>query len=995
MTGLLIRLFMIISPSYVAKHTHKASLNRYEKRYELIAVIKMGYNGTMSALRILFLGPPRIELDGRPLKMDTRKAIAMLAYLALTGERQTRDSLAAFLWPEYDDRRAKAALRRTLSSLKSAVGDSCLAITREFIGLEPGRCWCDVIQFQHYIAARNWEQAIPLYRDDFMAGFSLRDSIPFDDWQVTQTEALRRDMAAALEAMVRQQQAAGEFAAAIRTAHTWLQMDPLREDAYRQLMLLYAQSGRRSKALDQFRSCVRVLDEELGVAPLPETTALYEAIRDNQMPTLRTAGILPAILPSPPHSPPATRYSPLPLPPFIGRADKLQQMQQLYAQIDPDGRLLTIEGEAGIGKTRLAETFLATLPPQEAVVLFARCYEGEHNLAYAPIIQILRDGLRQPQVGAALAGISAHALAEAGRLLPELLDLQDNPLPLASLDAPGAQNRFYEGVGQVIAALLKGRQPGVLWLDDAHWLDSASLELLLFILRRWQGRPYLIILCWRMESLPATHPLYHLTADLRRAGAGEHLQLTRFTPQEVQELSAAVIPAFAPDLPAKLFRETEGLPYFVVEYLNALVQQSPPARGSSGSELPWDIPRTVRDLLIARLAQLDETERQLLQTAAAIGRVFDYDLLHLASGRSDDETVSSVETLLARGLLVEQAAGYDFSHAKLSQLAYAEMGLARRRLLHRRLAEALDQSLPRRPHSMAVTAEIANHYRLAGLDENASRYFVKAGDQARALFAHQEGIHYYQSALALGYPEAGKLHEAVADMAVRLGEYGAALTSYETAASLAETADLGRLEHKLGQVYIRQGAWPQAAAQLLQAKEQISRPDDLARLFVDWSYVAFNLQEMAQAQQYAQQGRQMAGTPQVQAQAENISGILARHEKAYKQALAHFERSLALAQTHQLPDTQIAALNNLALTESARGETAAAQEHFSAALALCQTYADRHREAALHNNLADLFHKEGDEEAAMAELKTAVAIYAEIGGRPGNWQPEIWKLSEW
>ncbi len=591
-------------------------------------------------------------------------------------------------------------------------------------------------------------------------------------------------------------------------------------------------------------------------------------------------------------------------------------MQQLYAQTNPDGRLLTIEGEAGIGKTRLAETFLATLPPQEAAVLFARCYEGEHTLAYAPIIQILRDGLRQPQAAANLSGISAHALAEAGRLLPELLEWQDNPLPLASLDAPGAQNRFYEGVGQVLAALLKGRQPGVLWLDDAHWLDSASLELLLFLLRRWRGRPYLILLCWRMESLPAAHPLYHLIADLRRAGVGEHLQLTRFTPQEVQELSAAVMPAFAPDLPAKLYRETEGLPYFVVEYLNALVQQ----KSITGSELPWDIPRTVRDLLIARLAQLDETERQLLQTAATIGRVFDYDLLHLASGRSEDETVSSLETLVARGLLLEQAAGYDFSHAKLSQLAYAEMGLARRRLLHRRLAESLDQSLYRHAQSMAATAEIANHYRLAGLDENAARYFVQAGDQARALFAHQEGIYYYQSALALGYPEAGKLHEAAADMAVRLGDYGDALTSYETAASLAETADLGRLEHKLGQVYIRQGAWPQAAAQLLQAKDQISHPDDLARLFIDWSYVAFNLQEMAQAQQYAQQGRQMAGTPQVQAQAENISGMLARHEGAYEQALAYFKRSLDLAQTHQLPDTQIAALNNLALTESACGQ---------------------------------------------------------------------------
>ena len=948
--------------------------------------MKMGYNGPMSSLKIFLLGPPRLERDGRLLKMDTRKAMALLAYLALTGERQTRDSLAAFLWPEYDDRRGKAALRRTLSTLKAAVGGRPLDITREAIGLLQGRYWSDVNQFQQHVAAQEWEPAVALYRDDFMTGFSLRDSIPFDDWQITETEALRREMSSALEAYCQQQQDAGAFTAAVKIGHRWLNMDPLREDAHRQLMLLYAQAGQRNKALEQFRSCVRILDEELGVAPLPETVALHDAIRDNQIlpvpqdadlpPSTWSAGILPASLPAAP---------------LIGREEELRKMQLLYQQIGPDGRLLAIEGEVGIGKTRLAESFLAGLPLEEGRVLFARCYQGENNLAYAPLIQVLRDGLRQPQAAASLAGVPAHALSEAGRLLPELLQWQEAPLPLASLQAPGAQNRFYEGIGQVLSALLAGSQPGVLWLDDAHWLDSASLELLLFLLRRWQRRPYLILLCWRTEFLPAGHPLYSLLADLRRAAVSQHLQLARFTPQEVQELSAAVLPEAAPDLAQKLYQETEGLPYFVVEYLNALLQQ----QALGGSQPSWAIPRSVRDLLVARLAQLDETERQLLQTAATIARVFDYDLLRLASGRSDEETVSSLENLVARGLLAEQSAGYDFSHAKLSELAYAAMGLARKRLLHRRIAQALDQGLQRQSPTMSVLAEIANHYRLAGLDEEAARYFVQAGNQARALFAHQEGVHYYQSALALGYSEAWKLHEASGDMSVRLGEYHDALSSYETAASLAEPAELGRLEHKLGKVYMRQGAWPQAEAQLALAKERIDHHDQLARLYFDWSFVAFNLKKVAQAQNYARQGQQLAQTAPVQAQGANISGLLARHEAAYEQAVTHFQRSLALAQAHALPDTEIAALNNLALTEAGQGQTAAAQEHFSAALALCQTYSDRHREAALHNNLADLLHQTGDEERAMAELKTAVAIYAEIGGQPGNWQPEIWKLTEW
>ena len=941
----------------------------------------------MEAVRLYFLGPPHIERDGQLLATDTRKAIALLAYLDLTAERQTRDTLAAFLWPDFDNQRAKAALRRTLSVLKAAVGGQALNITRETIGLEIANAWSDVRHFRALLAQDSditqLETAVELYRDDFLTGFSLRDSVPFDDWQLMQAQNLRREMETALEKLLKHTVARHAYAEALPMAQRWLTLDPLREEAHRFQMQLYAWQGQPNAALRQYRDCVRILDEELGVPPLPETTALYEAIRSDRLALPPPAAEAEYLQPLP-----ASQH-PMPMP-LVGRSAEKLRMQRIYQQIGTDGRFLAVEGEAGIGKTRLTEHFLQNLRP-DTVILSARCYEGENNLAYASLIQIIKDALRQPQAAAKLANVSTHALAEAGRLLPELLDGQEFAQPSGGFELPGAQNRFYEGVGQVLAALLAGEKPGVFWIDDAHWLDSASLELLLFLMRRWPGRPYLILLCWRMEQLPAAHPLYQLIADLRRGGVSEHLQLTRFSSNEVRELITAVMPVYASALADKLYLETEGLPYFVVEYLNVLQQQELPDK----LEDSWDMPRTVRDLLAARLAQVDETERQLLQTAAVIGHAFAYDLLHTASGRSDEETVTGLETLVARGLLVEKTAQYDFSHAKLRQLTYDEMGLARRRLLHRRVAESLVKTIRRYLWTMAVTADIAHHYHLAGMDEQAADYFVQAGDQARALFAHQEGIHYYQSALALGHPEAWKLHEASGDMFIRLGQYSAALASYETAASLAEMAELGRLEHKLGQVYMRQGAWPKAAEQLALAQERLNTPNDLARLFIDWSYVTFNMKEIAQAQEYAEQGSRLAGTPLVQAQSENISGLLARHKGAYQQALAHFGRSLALAQTHQLPDTEIATLNNLALTEAALGHMGAAQEYYSSALTICKRYGDRHREAALHNNLADLFHEVGEEEQSMAELKTAVTIYAEIGGRPGNWQPEIWKLTEW
>ena len=152
----------------------------------------------MSSLSLFFLGAPRIEQQGDVVSSDTRKATALLAYLALTGERPTREWLAAFLWPDYDDSRARAALRRTLSALKKAVGARAIEATRDAIGVDPTAVWCDVSQFQQHFADGDLETAVALYRDDFLAGFSLRDSLPFDDWQRVQQEHLRRELNGAL-----------------------------------------------------------------------------------------------------------------------------------------------------------------------------------------------------------------------------------------------------------------------------------------------------------------------------------------------------------------------------------------------------------------------------------------------------------------------------------------------------------------------------------------------------------------------------------------------------------------------------------------------------------------------------------------------------------------------------------------------------------------------------------------------------------------------------
>jgi DNA-binding SARP family transcriptional activator/class 3 adenylate cyclase len=255
----------------------------------------------VSCLSLYLLGPPRVERDGVPIKVDTRKAIALLAYVAITGESHRRDALVNLLWPESDQSRGRAALRRTLSALRKALADDWLDVDRETIGLSPSAdIWLDVAQFHAHLAEclahghatsevcpaclTPLTDAVELYRGDLLSGFTLKDSFNFDDWQFFQADALRRELAGALERLVRCHSDRGEFEAAIGYARQWLELDRLDEAAHCALMRLYSWSSQRSAALRQYQECVRILGSALGVSPQEPTTALHDAIQEGRAP---------------------------------------------------------------------------------------------------------------------------------------------------------------------------------------------------------------------------------------------------------------------------------------------------------------------------------------------------------------------------------------------------------------------------------------------------------------------------------------------------------------------------------------------------------------------------------------------------------------------------------------------------------------------------------------------------------------------------------------
>jgi len=217
--------------------------------------------------------------------MDTRKATALLAYLAMTGEVQARDTLAALLWPDADRERARGALRRTLSTLHTGLGGDELRIDGLRIALDDRGVDVDARRFRALIAEGRFAEAVASYTGDFLAGFSLRDSSGFDEWEAEQGETLRKELADALERLVVSSE---DPKAALLHARRWVSLDPLHEPAHSALMRLYARVGDRSGAIRQYRELVRILDRELGVSPLPETVALSRAIESGDTEVARS-----------------------------------------------------------------------------------------------------------------------------------------------------------------------------------------------------------------------------------------------------------------------------------------------------------------------------------------------------------------------------------------------------------------------------------------------------------------------------------------------------------------------------------------------------------------------------------------------------------------------------------------------------------------------------------------------------------------------------------
>jgi DNA-binding SARP family transcriptional activator/predicted ATPase len=684
------------------------------------------------------------DREGAVVQIGSPRARALIAYLALHRDAlQSRRQVSFVLWPDSAEAQALNNLRQLLHQIRQTWPDATqyLAADATTLGF---RSRVDValeMDFEAYDAAATaalasdresegepasaraaFERAAALYRGDL-----LPDS--YDEWLVPERQRLMSAHQRLLDRFVGLLEEQGDYRAAIEHGDERLRLDPLDERMYRRLMRLHALNQDRAGALRVYQNCAAVLERELGVEPDRATRQVYEQIvhLDGTQPNAmaHSLGVDAA---------PSVGGRSAELLPLVGREDAWAEVMSGWDRMAKGhAQLIVIGGEAGIGKSRLAAELSEWAGRQGVMSARTRAYAAEGRLSYAPVA----DWLRTPILASVLPRLDVGSLSEISRLLPDIVARRpDVPRPSARIEAWQRQ-AFFQALA---SAFLAADHPLLLVLDDLQWCDADTLEWIHFLLRSDRNARILVAGTVRTDEVDRDHPLAGLTRGLRDAGQLTEIDLRPLEPSETAALATHVAGRqLRPEQARHIHLETEGNPLFVVETVRA---------GLVESDDSSSLPPKVQAIIGARLAQLSQPARDVASLAATVGRAFSLEILRRSGRGDDDRIVAGLDELLRRQIVREQGDGaYDFSHDKIREVAYAETTEARRRLLHRRVAEGLE-----RVHSTAldvVATQIAAQYANAGLPERAATYYLRGAEVAQRIGANLEATSLLRRGLSL------------------------------------------------------------------------------------------------------------------------------------------------------------------------------------------------------------------------------------------------------
>lgn len=958
----------------------------------------------MEALRIHLFGGFFLERGGVALPpIVSRAGRSLFAYLVMQrGHPLQRDLLAGSFWPDLPDGKARRRLSHTLWQIQDAVSDgqsSHLIVTADTLAFDTtSPYWLDVEDFDRFfdatqpsrgeaVAAADLDAAalrscVDLYRGDLLAGF-------FDDWAVVDQDHYRQRYLVALGRLVDVTKAHGAYEEALGYARRLTHYDPLSEEAHQEVMRLCFLLGRISDALQQFDRCRSVLSEEMGAEPSEATSELYEKIVRH-----RGAGIRP--VPGEHRALPVAGRSTTP---FVGREHERRSMvDHLERVLAGPGGVVLVEGEPGVGKTRLALEAAEDAQWRGFEVSWGSCTSGALR-PFAPLVEVLESlsPLRAEQLSEQVTPVW---LSEAMRLAPAL-GRQVLPASIsASLRPAEESSRMKEALVHTLGAL--GRiAPHLVIVDDVHWADEDTLGVLTQLGPRLAASRIVLLLLYRSEEARGDPEVWDVLRDLdRTAGLGRIV----LSPLSVFELGDMVkrflgMSHLEPASASLLHRRTGGNALFALETLLALRDQGVFEKGDDLAEVlehqlavqAIPVAPRVRSVIDSRMSLLADNVSAVYEVAAVCGDPVDIDLLAIGSDLPRRSVVDAVDELLHRGLIRDEGDGrYRMAHDQVRQVVYEGIGRARRKQLHRRLAETLAETTP------DDVEAIGHHFREGGVHERAASYLQKAGLRAGELNAYATArTHLHAARLAAAkaaWPPEDQF-QVLAHLEAVLSVLGRRSEQREVIEEMAPLT--GSSPERMGDIE-RRSAWLLAhSGDFTGAEEAARRSVRVERKRGDQAALAASLVALGTSLRWS--GRPLDAVRHLEAAVEASTGDQRRRAEALTElssTLVEVQRSAeamplldqALALIRELGDlrgeAELAGIQARALRQD--GDRDQAVVGYQRAIELCRRIGYRHGEGVNLVNLSNLHHLLGRVADSLSGYDRAAEIFAELGNLRGE-----------
>ena len=660
------------------------------------------------------LGAGEVRVFGEPIALATKKALALLAYLALEGT-VTRSRLATLLWSDNDDESARRNLRRELHRLRGTGLRDYLEVSDDTIGLNGVTSDVTVLHRLETSASEPEMQTALEGQALLLEGCELEGATGFAEWLERERGRVissRRRLALSLAERL---ETRGEWRRALELHLRLLEDDTLQERQHREVMRLHYLLGEREAALEQFQRCRDVLHLELGLEPLPETRVLAERIRQaleiERVETLTSeTGI--------------NLRSPL-----VGRDAQ-------YASLEKSVGMSLLVGEPGIGKTRLAQELAV-----HRAGLTVRFAEASKQTPLSGVAEALRANLEH----LALKTLETVWRSELARLVPEF-----EPGVIARAAPSDGRVRFLEGLTRALFAL-----GTVIVLDDLHWADSASLELMAHLATRAKAENVLLIATARGQELHDNSQANDLVTALERDGHLQRLELQPLEQNDVLTLVRSMSGSTEGHLFARrLSNTTAGNPFFILETLRHLFEMGNLQVDSNGAwRTPFDettsdyaelsVPPSVTRAILERVERLGAVGLRLLQTAALAGAEFQFSEIQPATALSEWEAVEGLERAVNACILERRQSQYRFAHDLVRTALETNLSLERRGLIHAKLAQSLQTQ-------NGDPARIALHLESAGQPKQAVSWRIAAAENAERVFAYSDALEQLEQAVLDG-----------------------------------------------------------------------------------------------------------------------------------------------------------------------------------------------------------------------------------------------------